>query len=212
MWREKAVNIAGKVINTMPQEEIKETFLDEIEQIENDENFQKMKEHWDKLDEKQKLSTYKKWEMISIWWSFRHVNEQLKPIDLLHLKSDAKNKLWTTAAPVVRLWVSFWLLDAPKWLPEKELLKNIKKDARRLRRNLWIFQKVCAVVPQLKAAAPIVKAIRPYAKRYEKNWAPLMQERIKNKNIEKTEEAIAETLSSSESDVLKSEIMEKEAA
>jgi hypothetical protein len=44
----------------MPQEEIKETFLDEIEQIENDENFQKMKEHWDKLDEKQKLSTYKK--------------------------------------------------------------------------------------------------------------------------------------------------------
>lgn len=91
-------------------------------------------------------------------------------------------------------------------------MKNIKKDARRLRRNLWIFQKVCAVVPQLKAAAPIVKAIRPYAKRYEKNWAPLMQERIKNKNIEKTEEVIAETLSSSESDVLKSEITENKAA
>jgi hypothetical protein len=39
-----------------------------------------------------------------------------------------------------------------------------------------------------------------------------MQERIKNKNIEKTEEVIAETLSSSESDVLKSEITENKAA
>lgn len=212
MWREKAVNIAGKVINTMPQDEIKETFLDEIEQVENDEKFQKLKKYWDNLDDKKKLKYYREWEIVSIWWSVRYTTKPLKPIDLLHLKSDAKNKLWETAAPVVRLWVSFWLLDAPESLPEKELLKNIKKDARRLRRNLWIFEKVCAVVPQLKAASPIVKAIRPYAKRYEKNWAPLMQERIRNKSIEKTEESIAETLTSSESGVLKSEITEKKAA
>jgi hypothetical protein len=39
-----------------------------------------------------------------------------------------------------------------------------------------------------------------------------MQERIRNKSIEKTEESIAETLTSSESGVLKSEITEKKAA
>ena len=223
MWREKALNIWGRVLNTLPKEETKEVFLDEIEQIENDEKFQKMKGYWDKLDEKAKLRYYREWEIVSVGWSVRYTTKPLRPIDLLHLKADAKNKLWETAAPVVRLWVSFWLLDAPEWLPEKELLKNVKKDARRLRRNLWIFEKVCAVVPQLKAAGPIVKAIRPYAKRYEKNGAPLMQERIKEKNAEKAreamenqsemaEQAIVKTLTTSEENVLETNVKEKKAA
>lgn len=212
MWREKALNIWGKVLNTLPKEETKEVFLDEIEQIENDEKFQKMKEYRDKLDDKKKLKYYREWEIISILWSVRYTTQPLKPIDWFHLKADAKDRLYSKAAPLIRLWVSFWLLDAPESLPEKELLKNIKKDARRLRRNLWIFEKVCAVVPQLKAAGPIVKAIRPYAKRYERNWAPLMQERIRNKSIEKTEESIAETLISSEWDVLKTEIKDDKKA
>lgn len=38
MWREKALNIWGKVLNTLPKDETKEIFLDEIEQIENDDN------------------------------------------------------------------------------------------------------------------------------------------------------------------------------
>jgi len=42
----------------MPQDEIKETFLDEIEQIENDEKFQKLKKYWDNLDDKKKLKYY----------------------------------------------------------------------------------------------------------------------------------------------------------
>lgn len=223
MWREKALNIWGKVLNTLPKEETKEVFLDEIEQIENDEKFQKMKEYYDKLDDKKKLKYYREWEIISVTWSVRYTTQPLKPIDLLHLKSDAKDRLYSQASPLIRLWVSFWLLDAPKSLPEKELLKNIKKDARRLRRNLWIFEKVCAVVPQLKAAAPIVKAIRPYAKRYEKNGAPLMQERIKEQNAEKAreavdnqsemaEQAIAQTLTTSEENILETNVKENNAA
>ena len=128
------------------------------------------------------------------------------------MKSEAKDRLYLKAAPLIRLWVSFWLLDAPKLLPEKELLKNIKKDARRLRRNLWIFEKVCAVVPQLRAAFPIVKAIRPYAKWYEKNWVQLMQERIKNKQLENTEKSTTHNLSSEEEDILESDVVENKAA
>ena len=211
MGWEKAVNIPGRVLNNMPQEEIKEVFLDEIEQIENDEKFQKMKEYRDRLDDKKKLKYYREWEIISILWSVRYTTQPLKPIDLFHLKADAKDRLYSKAAPLIRLWVSFWLLDAPESLPEKELLKNIKKDARRLRRNLWIFEKVCAVVPQLRVAFPFVKAIRPYAKRYEKNWAPLMQEKIRNKQLETTEKSTTHKLSASEEDILETRVVENNA-
>jgi hypothetical protein len=43
----------------MPQDEIKETFLDKIEKIENDEKFQKLKKYWDNLDDKKKLKYYR---------------------------------------------------------------------------------------------------------------------------------------------------------
>ena len=210
--REAISAVAWKVFDSLPNEEKKEMFLDEIEQIENDENFKKMKKYWDNLDEDKKLKYYREWEIISILGSVRYTTQPLKPINFLHLKSEAKDRLYSKAAPLIRLWVSFWLLDAPKLLPEKELLKNIKKDARRLRRNLWIFEKVCAVVPQLRAAFPIVKAIRPYAKWYEKNWVQLMQERIKNKQLENTEKSTTHNLSSEEEDILESDVVENKAA
>lgn len=217
MWREKALNIWGKVLNTLPKDETKEIFLDEIEQIENDDNFKKMKKYRDNLDEDKKLKYYNDWEVISVKWSVKWstrwpLTPTISPTNPLKIKIDVKDNLYVMASPLIRLWVSFWLLDAPKKLEEKELLKSIKKDARRLRRNLWIFEKVCAVVPQLKAAAPIVKAIRPYAKRYEKNWALLMQERIRNKQIKKAEKSIVETLSASEESILKSEVVQDKAA
>lgn len=228
MWREKALNIWGKVLNTLPKDETKEIFLDEIEQIENDDNFKKMKKYRDNLDEDKKLKYYNDWEVISVKWSVKWstrwpLTPTISPTNPLKIKIDVKDNLYVMASPLIRLWVSFWLLDAPKKLEEKELLKNIKKDARRLRRNLWIFEKVCAVVPQLKAAAPIVKAIRPYAKRYEKNGAPLMQERIKEQNAEKAreavdkqsemaEQAIAKTLTTSEENILETNVKENNAA
>jgi hypothetical protein len=42
----------------MPNEEKKEVFLDEIERIENNEDFKKLKKYWDKLDEDKKLKYY----------------------------------------------------------------------------------------------------------------------------------------------------------
>lgn len=212
MSKRDAISIAAwKVFDSLPNEEKKEVFLDEIEKIEADEDFKKLKKYWDVLDEDKKLKYYKDWEIISIIWSVKYTLQPLKPLNIIHMKSDVKDRLYEKASPLIRLWVSFWLLDAPKKLEEKELLKNIKKDARRLRRNLWIFEKVCAVVPQLRAAFPIVKAIRPYAKRYEKNWAPLMQERIRNKQLETTEKSTTHKLSASEEDILETKVVENKA-
>ena len=128
-------------------------------------------------------------------WSAKHVREINKPINLFHIKEEARDRVYELASPLIRIWVSFWLLDAPNKVSEKELLNNVKRDASRLRRNLAIFEKVCATVPQLNTAYPIIKAIKPYAKWYEKEWVPLMQERIKNKNIEKTRNELADVLS-----------------
>ena len=212
MSKRDAISIAAwKVFDSLPNEEKKEVFLDEIERIETDEEFKKIKKYWDVLDEDKKLKYYRDWEIISIIWSVKYTLQPLKPLNIVHMKSDVKDRLYEKASPLIRLWVSFWLLDAPKKLEEKELLKNIKKDARRLRRNLWIFEKVCAVVPQLRAAFPIVKAIRPYAKRYEKNWAPLMQERIRNKQLETTEKSTTHKLSASEEDILETNVVENKA-
>ena len=215
--REIISDVAWKVFDSMSNEEKKEVFLDEIEKIEKDEDFKKIKKYWDKLDEEKKLKYYEDWEIISVKWSVKWsttwpLTPKVSPFNPLKVRIDVKDNLYEMASPLIRLWVSFWLIEAPKELKEKELLKNIKKDARRLRRNLWIFEKVCAVVPQLRAAFPIVKAIRPYAKWYEKHWAPLMQERIKNKKIEDTEIFTSENLSESEENVLESEISQKQAA
>ena len=64
--REAISAVAWKVFDSLPNEEKKEMFLDEIEQIENDENFKKMKKYWDNLDEDKKLKYNREWEIIRI--------------------------------------------------------------------------------------------------------------------------------------------------
>lgn len=196
-WR-KFLNIGNKVFDSLPDDEKKQVFLDKIEDIENNDDFKKLKKYRDRLDENQKLKYYRDWDVIRLIWSVKHTTKLWKPINVFHIKEEAKDRAYEVASPLIRIWVSFWLLDAPKKIDEKELLRNIKGDATSLRRNLWIFEKVCTVVPQLKVAFPIVKAIRPYAKWYEKNGVSLMQERIRDKNIEKTKNDLADVLSNSQ--------------
>jgi len=211
------LNTANKVFDSLPEEEKKEVFLNTIESIENNQNFQKLKKYRDELDEDKKLQYYNKWEIISVKWSIKYSTRPwIKPIKPLlnplnigsMVKENMKEEAYETASPLMRVWVSFWLLNPPKKLEEKKLLKNIEKDARRLRRNLWIFEKVCYIVPQLKAAAPIVKALKPYAKWYEKEWASLMQERIRQNLSKETAKDVASVLSSVEEDIVKTEVQE----
>lgn len=218
--KEKVLRIfetGAHVIKNLDKDEVKEAISSELDALEQDEKFQKVKEYWDVLDENKKMELYNLWEGITVIWSTRFVTELAKPIDILHLKAASKEKKYEIASPLLRIGVHFWLLDAPKQLSEEKLLKDIKKDAKNLKRNLWIFEKVCQFVPQLKAAQPFVSVARKYAKWYKKDIAPLMQERIKEKNAEKareiiknqsetTEEAVAQALTASEEDILETNV------
>ncbi len=220
MWWEENVlgawNMVNEVFDTLSEEEKKELFLNTIETIEQDEDFQNLKKYRDNMDEDKKLKYYYEGNISGVNWSAKwYTTWPLTPKfskNSLKIRIDVKDNIYTMASPLMRLWVSFWLLDAPKSLPEKELLKNIKKDARRLRKNLWIFEKVCAVVPQLKATYPFIKMVRPYAKRYEKYWVKLMQDRVKQKMLETTEKNIATALTSQEENIEREELLRDNAA
>lgn len=192
---ETFAEMSDKVFDSLSESEKKDIFLNTIEEIEQNEDFQKLRKYRDRLDEDEKVKYYRDWDIIRLLWAAKHVRKINKPLNPFHMKEEARDRGYEVASPLIRLWVSFWLLDAPEAIKEREILNNVKKDASRLKRDLVIFEKVCAAVPQLNTAYPIIKAIKPYAKWYEKEWVPLMQERIKNKNIEKTRNELADVLS-----------------
>lgn len=200
--------VSDKVMKSVPNDEKKELLLSELRQIEQDKDFQKIKKMWVNLDDDQKLNTYNKWNIITVYWSSKLCMEWILPSFMWPLSLLFKKNRLRALSPVIRLCVNVWLLDAPKQLNKEDLMKNIQDDADNLSRNLKIFWAVSKVIkhPALQIASKIVSIIIPYADWYKKNWAPLMQERIRNKSIEKTEESIAETLTSSEWDVLETEI------
>lgn len=209
MEAESKLSKSWKLFEAIPNEEKKEMFLWVIENIENNPKFQNAKKIRDKLDEDHKSQYYKDW-----WGSIKYFTTwPLTPrITKRWLKINIKDNLYTTASPLMRLWVSFWLLDKPKDLTDEKLIKNIKKDAHNINKYLKVLNFTCKAIPELRELVPFVTMVKPYAEWYESNWAPLMQERIRNKQIETTEKSIAETLSASEWDVLKSEITENKAA
>lgn len=202
-------DIAWKTFDVLPNEQKKEIFLWAIEKIENNPKFQKAKKYWDNLDEEHKNQYYKDW-----WGSLRYFTTwPLTPrISKKWIRINVKDNIYTTASPLMRLGVSFGLLEKPKWLKDEVLIKNIKKDAKNLNRYIKLLNMTCKAIPELRELVPFVTQLKPYAKRYKENWVPLMQERMKQKLSMETEEYTAERLSASEWDILESQISQKQVA
>lgn len=209
MKLQETLNIVNKNFESLSNEEKKEIFLWVIEKIENNPKFQNAKKYWDSLDESHKSQYYKDW-----WGSIKYLTTwPLTPrVTKKWVKINIKDNLYTTASPLMRLWVSFWLLEKPKNLADEKLIKNIKKDAHNINKYLRVLNFTCKAIPELRELVPFIIMVKPYAKWYEKNWVLLIQERIRNKQIEKAEESIAETLSASEESILKSEVVQKKIA
>lgn len=209
MGSQEILDIANKAFDSLSNDQKKEVFLWIIEKIENNPKFQNAKKYWDDLDEEHKSQYYK-----DGWWSWKYMTTwPLTPkITRKWMKINVKDNLYTTASPLMRLWVSFWLLEKPKDLSNENLVKNIKKDARNLNRYIKLLNITCKAIPELWELVPFVTALKPYAQWYEKNWAPLMQERMKQKESKVSEENVAEELSASEEDILQSNVVERQAA
>ena len=186
-----------KVFDSLSEKDKEKFILSELRQIENDKDFQKIKRMWDKLDDDRKNKTYIKWNIITLYWSSKLCAEWILPSLLWPLSLLFKNNRLRALAPVIRVLVHVWLLDAPKQLWQEELMKNIQDDADNLERNLEIFWKVSKVIPHpaLQIASKIVSILIPYAEWYKENWASLMQDRVKNQLERKTWETIAQTFS-----------------
>lgn len=208
MWAQEVLDIANQAFDSLSDEQKKEVFLWVIEKIENNSKFQNAKKYWDDLDEEHKSQYYKDW-----WWSLRYMTTwPLTPrITRKWMKINVKDNLYTTASPLMRLWVSFWLLEKPKDLSNEKLVKNIKKDAHNLNRYIRLLNVTCKAIPELRELVPFVTKLKPYAQWYEENWAPLMQERIRNKQLENTEKSTTHNLSSEEENILESQITERQA-
>ena len=209
MGSQEILDIANKAFDSLSNEQKKEAFLWIIEKIENNPKFQNAKKYWDDLDEEHKNQYYK-----DGWWSWKYMTTwPLTPkITRKWMKIDVKDNLYTTASPLMRLWVSFWLLEKPTNLSSEKLIKNIKKDAHNLNRYIKLLNITCKAIPELRELVPFVTALKPYSQWYEKNWAPLMQERMKQKESKVSEENVAEELSASEEDILQSNVVERQAA
>ena len=189
-----------KVLESVSDEDKKALLLSELRQIEQDKDFQKIKKMWVNLDDDQKLNTYNKWNIITVYWSSKLCMEWILPSFMWPLSLLFKKNRLRALSPVIRLCVNVWLLDAPKQLNKEDLMKNIQDDADNLSRNLKIFWAVSKVIkhPALQIASKIVSIIIPYADWYKKNWAPLMQDRVEEKIKDQTWENIVKTLSITE--------------
>ena len=200
MWQEKTLNI----LNALPKEDIKEVFLWAIEQIENNPKFQSAKKYWDELDEEHKNQYYE-----DGWWSWKYLTTwPLTPrVTKKWMKIDVKDNLYITASPLMRLWVSFWLLDKPRDLSNEDLIGNISKDAHNYNRFIKLLSITCKTQPELWELIPFVTALEPYVQWYEENWASLMQEKIRNKQLETTEKSTTHNLSVSEEDILEAKVV-----
>lgn len=237
MWfKEIANNILDQEkqkFDSLSETEKEKVFLSTIDDIKMSQDFLNFEKWWNKQSFTKKMKYYKNWEVISVEWSVNYASKApwtldvslnpfkkpkvrwLPDISLNPFKrSKTKIKEWIETSVyeqfprLMRLWVSFWLLKKPLMLSEKTLLKNIATDAHTLRQNLWIFKKVCAVVPQLMALYPIIQKLLPYAEWYEKHWATLMQEKIKNKKSVSLEKSVSTDLYSVEEDIVKTDVLD----
>lgn len=217
--------------DSLPESEKEKKFLETLDDIKMNQDFQNFEKWWNKQGVKKKMQYYKDWEVISVKWSINYAtkapgtldvslnpfkrprvrwlpNPSLNPFKnpVKNIEESVETSVYEQFPWLMRIWVSFGLLKKPWTLSKKTLLKNIATDANTLEKNLWIFEKVCRYVPQLMAIHPLIQRLLPYASWYKEHWAALMQEKIKNKELKYTELTTTQWLSQVEQDIVKTEV------
>ena len=213
----EAMQLADKTFDALSDEEKKKWFNDLIENAEKNDSIKRLKEKWWTLTQEQKLKLYKR---NSVDFSGYIKNYPLYRIgsSIIDWVKNTQKRWWKYAMTYwvlehipCRFFVELGILDKPEWLENKQLINDIEKDAKNFKTYLWVCEAVCSVIPEAKAAIPFIWMAKKYAKWYEKNWAPLMQEKMRQKEFKSSEEDIAKGLSASEENILQSQI-EKQAA
>ena len=196
-----------------------EWFTNLIDNLKGKETIKKLKDIWNIMTEEQKLKLYKKdAKDIGHFLLNRSPAYCIARTERNAIANTKKNWFKYASKYVLleqvpcRFLVQLCILDKPETLSDTQLSKDTQKDAKFMNTYLWAAEAVCTVAPGAQEVVPFIWMARHYTKWYKNNCVPVMQDRIKNKQIKNTEAAIAETLSASERDVLKTEIIENKVA
>ena len=168
----------SKNFESMTNEEKKQQLNNLLNKVERSSGIDRLNNKREMLSEDKKLQIYNKWDISNLRAPLKNIlsNSLLTP-------KKEKNNLITgsilnTIAPVCRFFIQLWILKKPNWLTEKQLKKDIKKDAKFVKNNLIAFDLVCKVVPELAPALPYIKMIKPYVNRYKKHWTEVLISRL----------------------------------
>lgn len=198
--------ITWKSIDQMSDKEKKEALNNLLEDMDNLWASKRLNKIWEPLSEEQKLNIYDDWNISDLHVGLKDFNnvspqniiKQFTSVKEKWVKNSFKYTLLKTIAPACRFCIQLWILDKPDWLSEKQLIKDVKKDARHIKNSLTALDLACYVVPELKPIQPYIKMIKPYVKWYKKHWTEVLISRLNKKNtytaIENTKEDLLDDL------------------
>lgn len=181
--------LTWKSIDDMSDKEKKEVLNNLLEDMDNLWATQRLNNAWAPLSEEEKLNIYNDWNITSIHSPLTELNispqniiKQFTSLKEKWIKSSLKYTLLKTIAPACRLCIQLWILDKPNWLSEKQLIKDVKKDARHIKNSLAALDLACYAIPELKPIQPYIKMIKPYVKWYKKHWTDVLISRLNKQN------------------------------
>ena len=186
---ESLSTIAWKSIDKMDDEEKKEALINILEKMDDLGASKRLNKAWGPLSEEEKIDIYNDWNVWDLRVGLKDLNvspqniiKQFTSLKENWVKSSFKCALLKRIAPACRFCVQLWILDKPDWLNEKQLKKDIKKDARHIKNNLTALDLASRLIPELKPIQPYIKEIMPFVKWYKKHWTEVLISRLNKKN------------------------------
>ena len=192
----KSISIlTWKSIDKMSNKEKKEALNNLLDDIDNLWASEWLNKNWWPLSEEQKLNIYNAWNISKMRMPLKSLN--ISPKDMFKW-SNSKEEKWNKnmfkyfllkrIAPACRFCVELWILSKPEWLTEKQLRKDVKKDAIHIKNSLAALDLACYTVPELKPVQPYIKMIKPYVKWYKKHWTEVLISRLDKKALTSVQE------------------------
>ena len=189
---QKIWEASTKVFDKMDSEKKKEWMNSLIDELETNKWIKWLKESWNTMNEEQKLKIYKR-HSISLWSYLKYTFMPYRMWEKVYnitkhslSKWDNHTRKYATLEEIpCRFFVQLWILDKPKDLENKKLKEDIKKDAKNINLYLWLCEWVCLLTPETEALVPLIQVAKHYTKRYKKEWADAVIERLEGKKLSK---------------------------
>ena len=190
---QKIWETSTKIFDKIEDNDKKEWFNSLINQLWENSAINRLKKTWNTMTEEQKLKIYKR-HSISVSTRLRYANiatfrigEKLYHVTKNYIKEwkDNARKYATIEEIPCRFLVELWILDKPQLLTDEKLKEDIKKDAKNINLYLWLCEWVCTLTPETKTLVPLIQIAKHYTKRYKKEGADAVIERLEGKKLSK---------------------------